>query len=63
MNRIKNSIIAKILAYQLIAYLTFTYPINALAQEKGVKRVQEYIAVLDLQTKKGVPKEVKDPLT
>jgi len=63
MSKIKNSIIARILIYQLIAYLTCICPINALAQEKGTKKVQEYIAILDLQTKKGVPEEVKSPLT
>lgn len=63
MERIKNSIISKILIYQLIAYLIFTYPINALAQQSKVKRVQDYIAVLDLQVKKGVPEEAKDALT
>lgn len=63
MNRIKNSTIAKILTCQLITYLTCGYPINALAQEKGIKRAQQYIAVLDLRIGGKVPEEIKVPLT
>ena len=63
MNRIKHSIIAKILCFQLIAYLTSNYPVNAFAQQSKVKRVQGYIAVLDLRITEDIPQKISAPLT